>query len=222
MTPDEHRAMRESLGDHAMGRLEGDELATLKAHLQGCPACREELAEVASVLPALGRVDPDRLDHTPAPPPDLGDRIMAAARAERPASAAARARNRWAPVAAAAAAALLVGGVAGYLVGDHDGIPREPVAVQAMDPAVQATAVAIPHTWGVEIVLDGDGFRSGATYRVVVEAEDGREVSAGEFIGTGASPMVCNLNSSVLRADAEEFRVLDGAGSTVLRGSLAT
>jgi hypothetical protein len=34
--------------------------------------------------------------------------------------------------------------------------------------------------------------------------------------------MVCNLNSSVLRADAEEFRVVDVAGSTVLRGSLAT
>lgn len=218
MTPDEHRAMRESLGDHAMGLLEGDERASLEAHLQGCPACREELAEVASVLPALGRIDPDRLDHTPAPPPDLGDRIVAAARAERRAPRA----GRWAPVAAAAAVALLVGGVAGYLVGDHDGIPREPVAVQAMDPAVQATAVAIPHTWGVEIVLDGDGFRSGATYRVVVETEDGRQVSAGEFIGTGSSPMVCNLNSSVLRADAEEFRVLDGAGSTVLRGSLAT
>ena len=69
-------------------------------------------------------------------------------------------------------------------------------------------------------VRPGDGFRPGATYRVVVEATDGREVDAGAFIGTGAAPMVCNLNSSVLRPDASGFKVLDTAGSTVLRGDL--
>ncbi|MEJ8278201.1 zf-HC2 domain-containing protein [Pseudonocardia spirodelae] len=218
MTGDEHRALRESLGDLAMGRLHGDERATVEAHLQGCPDCRDELAAIASVLPALRSVDHDRLDHSPAPPPDLGDRIVAAARAERPER---RRRPRLLPVAAAAAAALLVGGVGGYLVGAHDPVPREPVAVQALDPAVEASAVAIPHTWGVEIVLDGDGFRSGATYRVVVEARDGRVVNAGEFIGTGARPMICNLNSSVLRGDAESFSVVDAGGGTVLRGDLA-
>ncbi|OLL73516.1 putative anti-sigma factor [Pseudonocardia sp. Ae168_Ps1] len=219
MTPDEHRALRESLGDHAIGRLPRDEAAAVAAHLDGCAECRAELTEISSVLPALGRVDPAQLDRAPAPPPDLGDRIVAAARAEgrEPGT---RKRPRWLPVASAAAVAILVGGAVGYAVGDHDGIPREPVAVQAMDPAVEATAVAIPHTWGVEIVLDADGFRSGSTYRVVVEASDGREVGAGEFIGTGENPMVCNLNSSVLRSDASGFRVVDTGGATVLRGDL--
>ena len=215
MNQDEHRTLRESLGDHAIGRLPHDEDAAVRAHLDGCPECRAELAEISSVLSALGRVDPARLDDTPAPPSDLGDRIVAAARAEGRRGPA----LRW-PVAAAAAVALLVGGVAGYAVGGHDGVPREPVAVQAMAPEVRASAVAIPHTWGVEIVLDGDGFRSGSTYQVVVEATDGREVNAGEFIGTGASPMACNLNSSVLRTDASGFRVLDATGETVLRGDL--
>ncbi|OSY35314.1 MULTISPECIES: anti-sigma factor family protein [Pseudonocardia] len=217
MTPDEHRALREALGDYAIGRLPRDETSALQAHLDGCADCRAELAEISSVLPALRRVDPARLDHTPFPPPDLGERIVSAARAE---GARPRQRPRWLPVASAAAVAILIGGAVGYAAGDYDGIPREPVAVQAMDPAVQATAVAIPHTWGVEIVLDADGFRAGSTYRVVVEADDGREVGAGEFIGTGENPMICNLNSSVLRSDASGFKVLDAAGATVLRGDL--
>ncbi|MBP2366432.1 anti-sigma factor family protein [Pseudonocardia parietis] len=219
MTPEEHRTLRESLGDHALSRLGAHEAATLQAHLDGCPECRAELEEISSVLPALRRVDPDRLDRTPVPPPDLGDRIVAAARAEGR-DAPARRRSRWLPVAAAAAVAILVGGAAGYLAGDYDGIPREPVAVQAMDPAVQASAEAIPHTWGVEIVLAADGFVDGSTYRVVVESDDGRAVNAGEFIGTGANPMTCNLNSSVLRAEAAGFQVLDDRGSVVLRGEL--
>lgn len=218
MTPEEHRVLRESLGGLATGRLGADEATALRAHLDGCADCRTELDEISSVLPALSRVDPSTLDTTPVPPADLGDRIVAAARAESRAPGL-RAR-RLLPVAAAAAAALVVGGTAGFLVGSDDGIPREPVEVQALAPGVQASAVAIPHTWGVEISLDADGFRPGAVYRVVVESEDGRRVGAGEFVGTGADPMTCNLNSSVQRADATGFQVLDDRDAVVVRGEL--
>ena len=51
MTPDEHRTMRESLGDYAIGRLPDGEAAAVRAHLDGCAACRAELAKVA--LPVL-------------------------------------------------------------------------------------------------------------------------------------------------------------------------
>lgn len=219
MTPEEHRSLRESLADRAIGRLSGDEAAALDAHLDGCPGCRAELREISSVLGPLDGVEPDRLDDVPAPPADLGDRIVAAARAG---GTPPRRSARWIPVAAASVVAAVVGAGVGYGVGDHDGIPREPVAVQALDPAVQASATAIPHTWGVEIVLDGDGFRSGATYRVFVDGDDGRRAAAGEFIGTGESPMVCNLNSSMLRSDATSFTVVDVSGGSVLRGDLST
>ncbi|MEQ3552910.1 zf-HC2 domain-containing protein [Pseudonocardia nematodicida] len=212
--------MRESLGDFAIGRLDAEEAATVQAHLDGCADCRAELAEVSSVLGPLSTVDAARLGDAPVPSPDLGDRIVAAARAEGRAAERGRSTPRRLTLAAAAAVALLVGGAGGYAAGAYDGIPREPVAVQAMEPGVEVSAVAIPHTWGVEIVLDGDGFASGATYRMVVESKDGREVGAGEFIGTGESKMVCNMNSSVLRGDAEGFKVVDTSGATVLRGDL--
>lgn len=219
MTPEEHRALRESLGDLAVGRLGEDQAAALQAHVDGCSSCRAELDEISSVLPALSGVDPSALDATPAPPPELGERIVSRARSEGSASSRSRAA-RLLPVAAAASVALLVGGTAGYLVGADDGIPREPVAVQALAPGVQASAVAIPHTWGVEISMNADGFRPGAVYRVVVESEDGRRVGAGEFLGTGSEPMTCNLNSSVLRADATGFQVIDDRDAVVATGEL--
>lgn len=234
MTPEDHRAVRESLGDYAIGRLPQAEATVVQTHLDGCADCRGELAEVSSVLPALARVDPAQLDRTPVPPADLGERIVAAARAERRSTvrgstarrstvhrSGAHRRLPRSVLAAAAVVAVLAGGGVGYALGAHDGVPREPVAVQAAAPEIRASAVAIPHTWGMEIVLDADGFRAGAAYRVVVEGVDGREVDAGAFVGTGAAPMVCNLNSSVLRPDAAGFKVLDTTGATVLRGDLA-
>jgi anti-sigma factor RsiW len=215
---EEHRTLRESLGVYALGQLPPAEAAAVRAHLDGCPACRAELAEIEPVVGPLGRVDPAHLDTVPAPPAWLGDRIVARAGAEgTPAR-----RGRTLLVAAAAAALVGVAGAAGYALGAgaDDPVPREPVALRTADPAVDASATVVPHTWGVEITLAADGFAPGAVYRVVVIDDGGRAVNAGEFIGTGADPMLCNLNSSVLRADAAGFDVLDAAGQVVLHGEL--
>jgi anti-sigma factor RsiW len=215
----EHRTIRESLGAYVLGHLDDDGVVALHAHLDGCADCRAEVAELGTVVPALRGVDPSALDATPTPPPDLGDRVLEQARAEgRP-----RARRRAMLVAAGAVAIALAGG-AGFLLGAGTGatpaVPREVVEVRAMAPGVQASAVAIPHTWGVEITLDADGFATGQVYRVVVRDDAGRAESAGEFVGTGDAGMRCNLNSSVLRADASGFDVLDGQGAVVVHGDL--
>lgn len=214
-----HRALRESLGSYALGHLHGAERAAVEAHLDGCPACRAELAAITPVVGPLGGVDPGRLADAPTPPPWLGERILARAHDERP--PAARPRSWGVAVAAAAVVvAGLVGGGIGFLAGRGPEAPRETVAVQALDTAVDATATVIPHTWGVEITLTADGFVDGAAYRVVVTDEAGRAVDAGRFLGTGADPMVCNLNTSVLRSDATGFDVLDETGRVVVHGVL--
>jgi hypothetical protein len=66
----------------------------------------------------------------------------------------------------------------------------------------------------------GSGFDPGLAYRVFVRARDGREVSAGEFVGTGPATMRCNLNTSVLRKDATGFRFVDEEGQEVMTSSL--
>ncbi|MGI8901958.1 MAG: hypothetical protein ACR2HA_13735 [Nocardioides sp.] len=85
------------------------------------------------------------------------------------------------------------------------------------EPDVTAAADLVAHTWGVEVKLRATGFDEGARYRVAVIGRDGSRSSAGEFVGTGAREMSCNLNSAMLRDDAVGFVVRDRAGSVVAR-----
>src|SRR5919108_1928296 len=89
---------------YALDTLDDEEERDFEDHLAGCEECRETLAglrEAAASL-AYGAVGP-------APPPELKQRILTQARAERPNVTPLPARRRWtAPVAAAAALAAAV------------------------------------------------------------------------------------------------------------------
>ncbi len=218
---DEHRELREMLGAYALGHLEPAERDRVRAHLDGDPECRADLAEIAPLAARLAAVDPDALDDTPTPPPDLGARILAriADEEQRRVIPLRRvAARRRALAAAAVAGVAAAGGVVGWAVRPvPDPPPLEPVAVQALAPGVEARADLVPHTWGVEVKLTGTGFTDGEVFRVAVTDDDGDEMPAGEFIGVGPIEMRCNLNSSVLRADAVAFEVVDADGDVVVR-----
>jgi anti-sigma factor RsiW len=222
-----HREMREQLGVYALGHGTPEERAAVRAHLDGCASCRAELAELAPLAARLSDVDPDRLDETPTPPPDLGRIVLARIAAEqqlggrRPGSRR-RAGNRR-PVAYAGAAAAVAASAfgVGWLVRPvPEPPPLEPVTLQVLATDVDATADVIAHTWGMEVRLTGEGFSEGGVHRVLVTDEDGNEVSAGAFLGVGADELECNLNASVLREDAAGFTVLDETGEVVLVSEL--
>ena len=129
-------------------------------------------------------------------------------------------RRRWyTRVGTAAVACALAASVATVLIVDglqDDGPLLESVPVTVTSTAGTADAHLVAHTWGTEIKLDASGLEAGATYTVAVVTVDGQEHAAGEFVGTGAQPMHCNLNSGVLRPDAIGFVVLDDSGAEVL------
>ena len=211
--------MREQLGWYALGHGTPEERAGVRAHLDGCAGCRAELAELAPLAARLQGVDPDRLDEQPMPPAGLGDAVLARIAAEEPLR-----RRRVASRRALAAAAVMGVAAAGFGVGwlarpVPDPLPLEPVAVQA-DPSIEVTADVVPHTWGVEVRLTGEGFTAGAVYEVVVTDEDGTAVPAGQFLGVGPAELRCNLNSSVLREDATGFQVVDADGTVVVSSEL--
>lgn len=229
----DHENWRDQLGAHALGQLDADERAALEGHLAGCATCRAELDAIRPLATPLGRVRTD----DPAPPTThpspagfaaiLG-RIGEEETADRPAAPrapvvdlASRRRSRLLAGAAAAVLAVAALGV-GYGLGAGSGGPDpDPVAVQALDPAVRASAGTIDHTWGVEMVLTGSGFAEGQRYDVTVLDRAGRPVPAGAFRGTGSAEMVCRLNSSVLRDQAGGFVVTDAEGDEVLRSRFA-
>ncbi|HUY72442.1 MAG TPA: anti-sigma factor [Gaiellaceae bacterium] len=84
---------------YALDALDPEEREAYEAHLAECERCREEVAEFSSVAASLAHaVEPA------SPPPALRERILDAARAERPNVS--PLRPRWAyPVAAFAAVA---------------------------------------------------------------------------------------------------------------------
>lgn len=220
---DAHRSLREQLGVYALGHGSQEERAALRAHLDGCAACRSELAALEPLATRLADVDPDRLDDLPAPPPGLADAVMLRiAHAEAGSLGelrARRGRNRALAGLAAVGVAAAGFGV-GWLVRPvPDPPPLEAVAVEVAAEDVTASADLVPHTWGVEVKLSGEGFTAGEVYRVSVTEEDGDVVPAGEFLGVGPGRLDCNLNSSVLREDAVGFEVADADGSVVLRSA---
>ena len=248
-TPQGHRRLRELLGAYALGALPAQEASGLRAHLDGCAACRAELAEIAPLAEALRDVDPDALSELPAPPADLGQRIRRRV-AEEGALVRARtrhdqlgeqARQRTRRLVTAAAAVAVLTGVAG--AGALVGRATAPVVVAAQPPAPSAspspaaipleqvpvvstaglqvsTASVIAHTWGLEARFDGTGFAAGRVYRAAFRSADGALLPAGEFLGTGARTLKCNMQSALLRSDATGFVVMDQDGQTVLSAEL--
>ncbi len=102
MAPDDHRSWREQLGAYALDQLDADASAAVRAHVDGCVGCRAELAPVVRRL-SVG--DAERVASSPAPPRDLGDRVVARVGRERRAR---RARRRRTAVRASSAAAAAV------------------------------------------------------------------------------------------------------------------
>ncbi|KQS71509.1 anti-sigma factor [Modestobacter sp. Leaf380] len=218
--PREHRELREQLGGYALGHGAPGERAAVTAHLDGCAGCRAELAAIAPLRDRLAGVDPDRLSELPAPPPGLREAVLSRLAAEESRSGVARRPHRWRTAVAAAGVAAAGVGVGWVARPVPDPPPLEAVAVEVADRDVQATADVVPHTWGMEVQLHGEGFTAGEVFRVQVTETDGRVVPAGEFLGIGPGQLDCNLNSSVLREDAAGFTVLDSSGAVVLTSDL--
>lgn len=238
----EHREMRELLGAYALDGLPDEARAPLRAHLDGCLACREELAEIAPLAEALRMVDPDALSAVSGPPPDLGGRIAAriaeeralvqarACRDERRAGA--RRRSRQVLTAAAAAVLVIAALAAGTAFGRATApeltasqptatLPIEDITLRAVDQSVDIeAAVVVAHTWGVEARFEATGLDAGEVYRAAFRAEDGRLLPAGEFLGVGDKTLKCNMQAALLRNDTTGFVVTDERGRVVLTADL--
>jgi Putative zinc-finger len=175
------REWRESLGAYALGQLSGEERAGIEAHLEGCAACRAELASLAAVSRLLPHADPEHFGPAPQPPPELGNRIAATIGAER------RFKRRqrrlrmgfgFAGATAAAAAAVL----AIFVLSSGEGPgPEQHVAFRSLPDGVKIGATLEPQAFGTEIHMYVKGIRSGTLCRVYMRGPGGADVSAGTF-----------------------------------------
>jgi putative zinc finger protein len=178
----ECRDWRELLGAYALGQLQGDELAGLEAHLDGCAQCREELALLTPVAQMLPHADPIQFETAaPQPPAELGARIAATIAGERRQSE--RRRRVFGGFAfGGAAAALAVALLAIFVLGGGgDGQPEQHVKFTAVPKGIAIDATLEPHAYGTEIRMYVHGVASGTLCTVSLRGPHGVSYPAGTF-----------------------------------------
>jgi len=209
-----HDELREALGAHVLGHLDDDLQREVDEHLTTCAACRQEVAELASLAEALGGVDrgwddPGAL----ATPAALDERIRRALHEPS------RHRRRWLSAGVALVAAAVA--VAATVIVTRDDGPAV-IAVPGVRVAdgITATAGLVDHTWGVEIRLETTGLRAGERFEVWVVGEDGTSYDAGEILGVAGATITCGMSSSVPLDDAESFRVVGADGAEIIAATV--
>jgi hypothetical protein len=220
----------EMLDELALDVLPGDQRATLLAHLQECPGCRQLLDELSETADDLLLAGP-----TVAPAPGFVDRVLeqvedARIRGVRSGDARGR-RGRRMPVrlpglaaAAVAAALLLVGGLAGGVIG-RTTAGDETAAAEFRTVRLISTGgtdigdvstYAGPSPW---FFMRVEGALPDGTYRCVLDMADGSTVDVGRLWAlNGHGGWGDHLSVDVGRARAA--RLLDRQGATLATARL--
>jgi anti-sigma factor RsiW len=219
---------------YALDALDADERRAYEEHLVDCERCREELASFWQTTEALALAAtgaPSRTGPSPEPSPELRERILAEARAERQVVVPLEpGRRSLTPVLGAAAAiaagvALAVGLWAAQVSGDLDDTRA------ALDGARAAAAVlADPNAQTVELqtgqgrlvvaddgraalVLDGlDAAPAGKTYQAWILDTGGVPASAGLFDARDG-PEVVALDGVVRPGEGVAVTIEDEGGA---------
>jgi anti-sigma-K factor RskA len=160
---------------YALDALDDDERRAYEEHLAGCERCREEVASFSSTAGALAYAAGPA-----APPAALRDRILVAARAERPNVV--PLRPRWAyPVAAVAAAAACVAiGLGVWNISLHNRLSNGQALQSVPVSGAPGSLVVGPHGSAALVLFRLDSAPAGKTYEAWV-IDRGRAYPAGTF-----------------------------------------
>ena len=194
--------LHELSAGYALDALEPAERDAFERHLAGCPECQEELASFWEVAGALA-VAAD----SPAPSPELRERILADARAEKQTVVPLDSRRRVSPVLAAvtAVAAVVAIGLGIYSLSLSNDLESTRSALTAQENAAalladpSATSVALETGTGrlvvgddraaVLVLNDLPAAPADKTYQAWIVDDQG-PVSAGTFAPTGDQAVV--------------------------------
>ena len=222
MTPRPGEHVRPLLGAYVLGHLGDDDAAAVTAHLEGCPSCREEAAELAPVASLLPLAAPQTVGGPAAGPPAMLDGVFAGIERERRERGRARRHTLGARVGIAAAAAALV--VIVSMVALRPWEPSDPggevVALVASDPGVLGEAVIHEDPRSTWVELTTSGLSVGETYAVwLEETGSGERSPMGTFTSVDGD-LYISLYSTLPRDRAVSIGVSDPDGSVVMRGSI--
>ena len=215
MTRDDCRHWREDIGAYLLGGLSDERRTALLAHLDGCPNCRVELAELAEVARVMPVADPLRNHRREAPTSSLMDSILGAIAGERRARRA-RLTRRVAAAAAIAAALVIAVFAVAILPGDSSRSTVE-LAGAGAGAGGDSTASLEYLPGGTRIDLNIDELPVEETYYVWLEDSDGERIPAGTFwTPDEAGSLQLKLTAAISLRRCEGIGISDGDGKTVL------
>jgi predicted anti-sigma-YlaC factor YlaD len=203
--------LRPDLGAYVVGALEPGERARLEAHLEGCPGCRDELAELAGLPGLLSHLTAAEVEAGP-PEPSAGslDRMIAEFDVRRR-----RDTRRHRLLAVAAAAVVVAGaGSATAVLMNRQPTTANPVAGRLVATAsardatthVAATAWLRTTAWGTSVQLRLTGVPADVHCKLIAVATDGHRESGGSWEASYTG--TANVTSTVSVAPAD-IRSLD-------------
>ncbi|GLW65231.1 anti-sigma factor [Actinomadura rubrobrunea] len=231
---------RAALGVYVVGAIDAAERGRLEAHLETCPACRDELAGLAGLPALLGRVDETQITQAAGPPPELLDSLLARAAEQRKGPlrrlAGGTGRLRWAPLAAAACLMFLAGMLFGGLVRPFgDGRPAAERTVTAVPRPTDATPPAVrlaasdPRSkidayvmlydkkWGTKVELYLAGAPRGARCKWYAVARDGRRDPLGSwYVAYGKGYGRYDASTMFRREQIFSFEIVTVQGRPIL------
>ena len=193
----------------------------VQRHLDGCPACRDELSELAA-LPGLlaGAAIQVGLMNEPPPGDALLERLLAAASAERWSR---RHRIRLVAVSSVAALAVVLVPTAVVLASRSNPAPvvaAGTVHARATDPAsgIVGDVTLARSAWGSAVTLDVSGVPTGTSCTVVVITRDGARETASTWWKQYPGPVtVDGTVAADLPAIARVDLVETGSGKVLLQ-----
>lgn len=209
------------LGPYVLGELTDAEERELERHLEGCPACRDDLDDVR-LAHAVMRAGAHR------PPPELKEWVVARARNE-PRQRTAGRRRPW----PAAVAALLVVAVLGFALLRTVSEPSDGLALTATSAAPQAGGELRGERVGdnLRIELKAWGLpepTGGEYYEMWYAREGGGRISCGTFSPRPSGRSTVSMSAPASAVAYPEVEITlepdDGnpgsSGNVVLKGSL--
>jgi anti-sigma factor RsiW len=206
MTAPDCERWRGDLAMAAVGRLDGSERRALTLHLDQCPSCRAELAELESITKSLALADPSRVE----PRPERVADSWGAARL----TTWRLGRARWALGGVALAA---VAAAAFFWLGTGS---SSPITVSLHGSlGARATAVLSAEHYGTEVSLLVAGQSPGAVYHVSMESRSGTWWQAGSYRATRGTEHV-ELACGVAPKKVEQIWIENSSGEVVLQANV--
>ncbi len=180
----DHEQLRELLGLYILGGLRRDEARAFEAHLNDCPVCQQEAAELESLPGMLDAVPRDEAMELAVPPLEEIEqntkRLLHELALRRR-----KARRRVAGlVTAVAAASLVIGAVAGPVVT----APEQEMDsyTMASSRGLQVDLDLVYKRWGTELALDGEQLPNSGVLSLWVTDSSGKSRQVATWKATPA------------------------------------